>query len=57
MNTEDENEPALDIESVLSDEKLTRLRRAYHGLEALQLSAEHEAAKKRLKEGLSRPDE
>ena len=56
MNTKDENQPAQRLEEVLSDEKLIRLRRAYHELEAFQLSAEHGAAKRRLKERLSQSD-
>jgi hypothetical protein len=56
MKTEDEDQPILSLEAVLADEKLTRLRRAYHELEAYQLSPEHDSAKKRLRESLSQPD-
>lgn len=56
MSIEDENQTTLNLEAVLSDEKLTRLRRAYHELEAYQLSPQHETAKKKLKESLAYPD-
>lgn len=56
MKHEPNDQEALDLESVLGDEKLTRVRRAYHELEAFQLSDQHEAVKKKLKESLAHPD-
>jgi hypothetical protein len=44
-----------DIESVLADEKLTRLRRAYHQLEAFQLSGRHLSLKMKFEQLLSKP--
>jgi hypothetical protein len=48
--------PAISLETILADEKLTRLRRAYHELEAFQLSPEHEAAKEKLRRSLRPTD-
>lgn len=44
-------EPSL--ETMLTDESLRELRRAYHALEAQQLSAEHQSLKEQLKRRLS----
>ena len=53
MKTEHTITPVLDLESVLADENLTRLRRAYHALEGFQLSPAHSTAKEKLKTALS----
>jgi hypothetical protein len=55
MKKESEERTDLDLEAVLGDDKLTRLRRAYHELEAFQLSPAHSEAKWKLKESLARP--
>jgi len=49
-----EEKPPLNLEDLLADEKLTHLRRAYHELEAFQLSPEHEQGKAKLKAILSK---
>jgi len=47
-----EEKPPLNLEDLLADEKLTQLRRAYHELEAFQLSPAHEATKEKLRVSL-----
>jgi len=48
------DKPAAPSESPLSDDELLEIRRAYHSLEAFQLSPEHLAAKEILKARLAK---
>jgi len=43
-------------DSPLSDEAMLEIRRAYHALEAFQLSPEHHAAREELKSRLAKLD-
>lgn len=47
------DEPAVPKETPLSEEELIEIRRAYHSLEAFQLSPEHREAKAALKTRLA----
>ena len=48
------DKPAVPSESPLSEEELLEIRRAYHSLEAFQLSPEHREAKEILKARLAK---
>ena len=48
------NQPATPSESPLTEEELLEIRRAYHSLEAFQLSPEHREAKEILKARLAK---
>ena len=50
------DEPAAPRETLLSEEELLEIRRAYHSLEAFQLSPEHREAKAALKARLAEGD-
>lgn len=50
-----ENAPDTGLEHCLGDEALLRLRRAYHELEAYQLSDAHREAREELRRRLSAP--
>lgn len=47
--TKETTEPNPEMETLLADESLTRLRKAYHEIEAFALSDEHLAAKNKLR--------
>ena len=48
------DKPAVPSEAPLSEDELLEIRRAYHSLEAFQLSPEHRAAKEILKARLAK---